>query len=280
MPTQTEKTVAFLNKMAAEEPGFMDRLGGLANKGLWGADGSFQQPAPAATEADVRAANDARAKTMLGGKVDDGGMTQEVYQQLQKDNSPANVARLNQNYGIGGKPLVAPKEAPGFLSNLGAAYGRGHAGTIAATGAAALLAGVLTYNMLKKKKNVKTADEFSTVGDLPEEDVKPIPKGYTSTPDSKPGKTPSRAAGMARKAALPAGLLATGIAVGAGGNEMLSNRGADAAAPEAPIGTNIGLPASMTTGSKGGDIAVGAGVAALGAFGIYKLYKALRGGGE
>lgn len=258
MPTQLEKTAAFLKKIAAD--------GSVLNKGLWGADAPFQQPAPGYTQQEVV----------------------DAIKKMETDKSPDvqdSIARARQSIVEGGgadRPGVADtaaarlglkgKEAPGLMSNIGAGLARGHVGTVAATGAAALLAGVLTYNMLKKKSKGKItqmpgqrkAAQVASVGGT-------IARGMSKAKDAVKG-----AFGKV-KGTVEANPRAAAAAAGAAGGAALTQGANAALGGEKNLAEQVGLPAGLTTGSKGGDLAVAGGAAALGTAGPIALYKKLRG---
>lgn len=172
-------------------------------------------------------------------------------------------------------PAAAPAEAaakpPGMVSRALSAV-KEHPVAAAATGGAALLAGVLTYNMLKKKKGVQRKVAFDPAHDNADlqgaSPAQPAPRKSVDV-----AKTPGKA-GKAMKAAIPAAIAATaGGAAGA--------TGATLAAPAAPLdaskgGTWAGKNLGVSTGSDVGDAAAGAALATVGAAGLYQLYKKIR----
>jgi hypothetical protein len=294
VPTQLEKTAAFLKKFAAEEPGF---LAGLANKGMWGADGPFTQPAPGVTQQELIAANAARANDPEAmGDAATKSVTDDVSKALNaaqisgKPLPQSEIDRLNTSYGTGGKPLVAGKEAPGMVSNYLSALARGHVGTVAATGAAALLAGVLTYNMLKKKSkgNITQMPGQRKVADMPDPDEPTSEQRNAARPAEAAKNAPKPPGYMARagsalkglaksKAAIPTAIVA---ALGGGaalGHSLASPTSkADLSGGKTWAGKNL----SVSSGNDIGDAAIGVGAAGLGALGLYQLYKKIRGSDE
>ncbi len=267
MPTQLEKTAAFLKKMAAE--------GSIIDKGLWGPDAPFQQPAPSVSQQELM---DAASVGSRGPNAPNAGNSQNIIDQLTKAQTAAagkgvaqsELDRINDNYGPEtGKPAVAAKEPPGFMSNVRAGLERGHVGTVAGVGAATLLAGVLTYNMLKKKKGGKITQ---MPGQRKAASVWGSVKGLgTKAKDAAKGAY-GKAKGVVeshpKSTAAAAGAVGGGAAVGAAN---LATGG------EKNLAEQVGLPASVTTGSKGGDLAVAGGAVALGTAGLIALYKKLRG---
>lgn len=250
MPTQLEKTAAFLKKMAAE---------GVLNKGLWGPDAPFQQPAPAPSADELATKlNDLSASP----DTDQRALAENVQKGVLAKGTDSDAAR-----SAAGGLLGIKKEAPGFLSNVGAGLARGHVGTVAATGAAALLAGVLTYNMLKKKSkgNVtqmplrKAAQTAPAAGMFAK--IKDAAKGAYGKAKGVVEKNPKT----------------TAATLGAAGGAAVTQGVNSAVGGEKNLAEKAGLPASFTTGSTGGDLAVAGGAAALGTLGLIALYKKLRG---
>lgn len=271
MPTQLEKTAAFLKKMAAE--GILDsNWGGLGDQST---AGPFKQPAPAPTADEIAS----RHQEIAGSHDPD---QKALAANLQKGLLSGGMDNEGTRRAAGDM-MGIKKDAPGMLDNYAAALKRGHTGAVAGTaaaGAAALLAGVLTYNMLKKKKGGKITqmpmrkaaydpahDNVDLEGSSPAQ-----PKARDSV---KVTKAPSKAA-KGVKAGLPA---AAAALVGGGGGFALGKgtsdkgTGADLSGGKTWAGKNLGA----STGSDVGDAAVGVGAAALGGAALYQLYKKIRG---
>jgi hypothetical protein len=254
--TKLEKTAQFLKKVAAEG-------GSIWNKSLYGGpEAPFQQPShypaevihrllaeadklPEGSDEAAAAASARQAITEAGGmhKLDQAGIDRIA---VRAGASPAD------------------KNTPGFWSNYRAAMGRGHLGATAATvgiGAAAVLAGVLTYNALKKKRTqTKTAGLFSF--------------RRSNSPNAQ-GPAPTRAAERTQKVRDLVGKKVRNAALLAGGGGALAGTAAGAAlaSPGDTVAGGHGLP---TTGSNLGDAAVLAGGLGLGGAGLYALYRSLR----
>jgi len=175
-------------------------------------------------------------------------------------------------------PPAAPPVAPAQTvaqRRLGVSTGS-NLGDAGVAGAAALLAGVLTYNMLKKKKGGKVTrmplrkaameDNVDLTGSSP---ASPAPRKSVVVP-----KDPSKA-GKAMRTAVPAAVAAL-ISGGGGaalGSTLASAPPLDASGGKTWAGKNLGV----STGNDVGDAAVGAGIVGLGAAGLYQLYKKIRG---
>ena len=134
MPTQIEKTAAFLKKIAQEMPAPGDAPAfpvGPVGQEREGGQGTRPPPPPAAAAAP----KDPSFMDRLGGLWDKGGEL-------------AGTSLWGENQG----KVMPFDQGKGFMGNLGAAFQRGHAGTVATAGATALLAGILAVNALKKRR--------------------------------------------------------------------------------------------------------------------------------
>jgi hypothetical protein len=216
--------------------------------------------------------------------------------------TPVPGTQLRAGEGVRSLPPVKPDQRqlslldaaesrkpkpPGMLDRAGKLVEDHQFAAGAAAGATALLAGVLTYNMLKKKQGkVTQMPGQRKVANMPDPD-EPTSEERNAARQAEAAKNAPKPPGrLARGAtavknfAKSKGGIATGLGLltagaGAGGYALGGDEGSplDASGGKTWAGKTLGV----STGSDIGDAAAGAGIAGLGALGVYKLYKMLRG---